>query len=206
MLPGPTLVVKCGSCGGLLKCATIASGNTFDARFWTDGKICAPMMPDQPALVKCPYCETLLWIDEQEEVGEVDPGEEDDRFGECRPLVRPGAADYAAFLEGEISDPDKEAYLRMRAWWAGNDGRREDAGTQRLSEREVANLQVLANLLDESDDYQRVLKAEAMRELGLFDKAVSLLDSPLGDDVCEAAATIKELAAEQDPFVADVPT
>jgi hypothetical protein len=29
---------------------TLASGNTIGARFWTDGKMEAPMLPDQPAL------------------------------------------------------------------------------------------------------------------------------------------------------------
>jgi len=51
MLPGPTIVRKCSTCGKLIAQPTLLSGNTFGARFWTDGKREAPMLPEQPWLV-----------------------------------------------------------------------------------------------------------------------------------------------------------
>jgi len=217
MTLGPTLVMECTSCCGLIKCATIRSGNNIGARHWTDGKVYAPELPDFPALVKCPHCETLLWIDELEEIGEFEPWNEGDEFSGSRARVTPSADDYFALLEAEILEPDKEMYVRLRAWWAGNDrrrpglfkrrrGRRNKRKRRPLSDGEIANLRELADLLDESDDRQRVLKAEAMRELGLFDEAVSLLDHPFEGDWRIMAETIEGLAAKEDAFVADVPT
>jgi hypothetical protein len=69
MMPGPTLIRRCSLCLKLFLQETISSGNTFGASWWTDGKMEAPMLPDEPWLVKCPHCGALLWIDEQEEVG-----------------------------------------------------------------------------------------------------------------------------------------
>jgi hypothetical protein len=60
LIPGPDIVRECPKCRVPLLQHTISSGNTFGAQFWTDGLILAPMLPDQPWLVKCPNCGTLL--------------------------------------------------------------------------------------------------------------------------------------------------
>ena len=81
MLPGPTIVKKCSSCSKLITQNTIASGNTLEATFWTDGKQEAPMFPDQPWLVMCPHCHSLLWIDELKGLGVIDPwGDQDSSY------------------------------------------------------------------------------------------------------------------------------
>jgi hypothetical protein len=72
MTPGPTIIRECSACGKHISQHTIGSGNTFGARFWTDGKRDAPMFPDQPWLVRCQHCGTLVWIDEQTQIGEID--------------------------------------------------------------------------------------------------------------------------------------
>ena len=72
MLPGPTIIKKCSACSGLIEKYTVTSGNTFGAIFWTDGKMEAPMLSDNPKLVKCPHCGSLIWIDALETVEEVD--------------------------------------------------------------------------------------------------------------------------------------
>ena len=46
----------------------MASGNTFGAKFWPDGKMDAPMMPDYPAYVGCPHCEANFWVDDSKVV------------------------------------------------------------------------------------------------------------------------------------------
>ncbi len=73
MILGPTIIRKCLECFDLIEEFTILSGNTFGTIFWTDGKTQVPMLPDQPRFVKCPHCQALVWIDELEEVGKVEP-------------------------------------------------------------------------------------------------------------------------------------
>ena len=80
MLPGPTIVRSCTECHGLIAEYTLGSGNTFGATFWTDGKMDAPMLPDEPALVECPHCRAPLWIEDQEQIGEMQPYERDGPF------------------------------------------------------------------------------------------------------------------------------
>ena len=214
MRPGPISILRCVSCSGLVSYITWVGADFFVGRTWTDGKVIVPMLPTELVLVRCPHCEALLWIDELEVVKEGASAKGGDELGWSR---APSADDYFALLEAEILEPDKEMYVRMRAWWACNDhrrpglfrrrrGRRNRRERRPLSDSEIANLRELADLLDESDDRQRVLKAEARRELGLFDEAVSLLDHPFEGDWRIMAETIEGLAAKQNPFVADVPT
>jgi len=72
MLPGPTIIRRCSACTKLIEQFTLNSGNTIGARFWTDGKRDAPMLPDELWLVKCQQSGALVWIDEQEQVGIVE--------------------------------------------------------------------------------------------------------------------------------------
>lgn len=128
MTPGPTIIRKCTACSKLIEQHTTASGNTFGAIFWTDGKREAPMLPLQPYLVLCPHCQTPLWIKELEEVGEVEPwGDRPDKFKGAIPYKTPAFDDYAAFLKKGAGSPENERYVRLRLWWAGNDARRISA-------------------------------------------------------------------------------
>lgn len=205
MMPGSTVIRRCSVCAKLIAQETIASGNTFGARFWTDGKRDAPMLPDQPWLVKCRHCRALVWIDEQEKVGEVEPWDSGDAtFGDARPYITPSVRDYFAILEEGVSDNKKVTYLRRRAWWAGNDARRQGGDATPLSDVETANLHAFAALLDESDENDRIMKAEVMRELGEYEDATALLSKPFSDGLAQAVAIIKGLTAQRISFVREM--
>lgn len=206
MTPGPTIIRKCSACGKLIGEHTIGSGNTFGAKFWTDGKREAPMLPDQPWLVKCPHCSTLVWIDEQEQVGEMEPWgpckQNDSGFHNARPFAVPSLQDYLCAIRS-TSDARKERYLRLRTWWAGNDSRRQGAATP-LSDDESANIAAFAALLDESDENDRIMKAEVMRELGNYEDALALLSHPFREELVYPATIIKGLAQQKTPFVQEM--
>ncbi len=198
MTPGPTIIRKCSGCGGLIAQRTIASGNTIGARFWTDGKMDAPMLPDNPRLVKCPHCDALVWIDEQEQVGEIipwdQPEEASKKFKDARHFLVPSMEEYLDFLEGGVSNPQKERYVRLRAWWAGNDDRRESEHPEPMSESEAANLRAFATLLDQEDPNDRIMKGEALREIEMFEEAEALLEESFHEDLMQAVAIIRDLA------------
>ena len=65
-------------------------------------------------------------------------------------------------------------------------------------------MEALSLLLDPTDPKQRIMKAELHRELGLFDEAERLLDSPFGENLAPSAKFIGKLALEQDRRVAEV--
>jgi len=205
MTPGPTIIRKCSACFKSIEQHTIGSGNTFSAKYWTDGKREAPMLPDQPWLVMCPHCHAPLWIDELEELGEVDPwGDVPGKFADAVAYEAPSADDYFALLEIGCAEPEKEHYVRLRAWWAGNDKRRTKATETPLSSRDVANLTAFAQTLNESDANNLVMKAEAMRELGRFDDALSLLAKSSDESLAQAVEIIRNLSEKRDSNVREM--
>lgn len=207
MLPGPTMVKQCPRCGDLFVELTLASGNTFGAVWWTDGKEEAPMLPDLPRFVGCPYCPALLWLEDLETVGEVDPFMENGPFShvavyrrlEARALAR--AADTGACGE----DPSRHLYLRVRAWWASNDRFRQTGRARPRSREATQNLVHLFELLDERKSAdQRLMKAEVARELGRFDETERLLASKVPKPYALAADTIRNLARHGNSVVAEL--
>jgi len=203
MTPGPTIIKKCAKCAGLIAEHTIGSGNNFGAVFWTDGKMEAPMLPDHPWLVKCPHCSALLWIDEQAEIGEVEPyaGPMPKEFKGAKRYKTPTLRDYLTFLLEPPRNRRKMRYVRLRAWWAGNDSRREACTPSPLSKRERQNLNEFHPLLGRNPE-DRLMKAEIFRELGEFDKALKLLSRPLDERLSRAAGFIRGLAMEKKTTVA----
>lgn len=208
MLPGPTIVRKCKNCEGFLIEETLASGNTFGARFWTDGKREAPMLPDYPWLAQCPHCKAVFWLDEQDQVAEIEPWDSEDvakKFPTARPAKWPSLKDYFSALQNKPLNEEKERYLRMYAWHAGNQPRRGKEAVKPLARREVDNLRALAMMFDENNDEDRFFKAEVMRELGEFVEAKRLLAKPFGEHFDKAVKAITDLVEQGIWVVKEIP-
>ena len=212
MTPGPTIIRRCSACGKQIAEYTIGSGNTIGARIWTDGKQYAPMLPDQPWLLKCPHCSTLVWIDEQKEVGVIEVIEEPwgarseaaDKFKDARPATEPTLPEYIAFLSAGVKTGEKERYVRLRIWWAGNDTRRYGDQVKPLTDFETANLRAFSALCNEKDDNERIQKAEAFRELGMFEEAEALLATQFKEWLMKSVGIIRSLNQNRNVAVAEM--
>ena len=197
MTPGPTLIKECARCRGLIEETTIGSGNTCGAKFWSDGKMEAPMLPDHPWLVKCPYCGAFAWLDELKEAGRVEPYDDTpEEFKDARPYARLTLQDFHACLDGGGLAGDKEFYVRLHAWWTGNDARRKGKADKPLSAEEKKNLNALLPLADKTDS-GRLMKAEIHRELGEFDLAAHLLVGAFEEQLAQAAGLIRRLVEKR---------
>ena len=202
MLPGPTIIRRCSACKKMIAEHTLTSGNTFGARYWTDGKRDAPMLPVVPWLVKCPHCRSLIWRDEQEQVEELEPWLPPGK--DQPPVTTPTLQDYFRAVSTPVTDAKKEKYIRVHAWWAGNDLRREGDKAVPMSDEEIANLRALLALLDDAHENDRLMKAEAMRELGMFAEAETLLAGPFCKELISAVEIIRALNQQRDSNVAEL--
>ena len=203
----PSLIRRCGSCELHIQQDIPASGNTCGARYWTDGKREAPMLPDAPWLVACPHCGALAWIDELEQVGTWDWYAGRPRLPVFADATEPDAPSFEQYLF-VLSRPglsrEKQRYARIRAWWAANDRRRDESDRGELSPRERANLERLVELLDPAQAGDRLMRAEILRELGRFGRALDELAEPVEEGLAINAAVIRTLAAACDPRVAEI--
>jgi len=173
MTPGPNKILRLPATGKLVKITTIDSGNTFGARYWTDGKREADMLPDNPWLRCHPENKELFWTDECDEVAEESPWEDDSKHTDVPFAEDPELDDYRRALILPALTPKKERYLRMRFWWAANDPVRQGEITIPSAVGFRENLEKFFSLLDSSDPNSRLMAAEVARQLGNFDKAVN---------------------------------
>ncbi len=192
MMPGPTIIKQCLECSQRIGEPTLCSGNTYGATYWTDGKCEALMLPMMPTIVKCPKCEAFLWLEDLEAIGEHDPfasniSEDFELYDE---LVR---EEYLAEANTKQQSLKREKYLRVSAWWMGNDERRQGSQDKPLSEVERENLIALADLCGETPN-DRVMKAEIFRELGDFPRAIDILGKIKDDDLMWVVKSIQALA------------
>ena len=200
-MPGPDQIIACPKCKGLARYMTLASGNTIDARVWTDGKMIAPMLPLLPTVVKCRHCAELYWRVDAEKIGIVD------RLQDAGEHVNPAWVDapkveepteaeyYQALAKGLAKDAKQERILRILAWRRSNDGFRDTAlkQVQVISNDPEAwrrNLEALACLLTEEDVKDCLIKTEVLRELGKFESAKQVLSRATSTD---GAAVVRQL-------------
>ena len=206
MMPGETIYRECSSCDGLLIQRSVLSGNTIGARYWTDGKMDAPMLPQYPALVRCAHCQTLLWLPEATEHEFAAPPPMFQNVEGATEPIAPTESDYLeAIKTGLAPDKEREIYCRVHAWHGFNDARRDQKNAKNLSElSDVAavNMKALFALLDRVKPDQRMLRAEIARELGRFPEALGLLNFDFGEDYAATATQIGALARQSKAGVA----
>ena len=139
------IVLECPHCRALVVQEDTLSGNTIGAKFYTDGKREAKMLPDHPLLVRCPACSNLFWVDE---AVEVDSGF--DAAKGKQQVLAPSGKHMLGFLSGPGLPRDKELYVRVWAWRSANDAWRWNPNaTPAFSKDQVQNLHTLSAMLDE---------------------------------------------------------
>ena len=220
MIPGPVFYKKCFECSVIFKVRSFGSGNTFGATYWTDGRMNAPMISDVLSLAICPNCKNTLWLEELDTLGITTPSlaylndaeSQAQTEKEKTEIAKLGAADaefciglfsddYYYLLKKGIKDPKKELYVRLQLWWEENDLRRESRRIFKMREEEIVNLQALILLLDESDEHQLMMKAEALREIGRFEDALLILEKSTNPEFASVVDFMKNLCVNADPFV-----
>lgn len=212
MMPGPDQVIACPSCQGIAKYGTLMSGNTFGARVWTDGKQDAPMLPQPPAVVRCGHCHAFYWLEDAKKVGLMESWSEPAQdvpaaWQSAEEVQEPGESEYyEAIRAGLARNQEQERALRILAWWRSNDAFRDMGeavvSADRLSEAErISNLQALLLLLNGNDDGILIMRAEALRELGMWQEAEEVLGHIRSDGYSDVASQIRALCRSQDACV-----
>lgn len=182
MIPGPNYIYQCPSCNHFLFKESVASGNTFDAILYSDGKQVAPMLPDFPSITRCSTCSKVLWLHKLKPVNTCEPelmGSSEWRaatkaqFAKIEDLFR-------ALSDKLAENRDEEIFIRQQIVWTFND--RVRAGEPLFqSEKDEQlwnqNTQDLIQLLDQSDINELILMAELHRYLGNFQECSKLINS-----------------------------
>lgn len=226
MLPGPDLIKKCPNCGKLAKQSTVASGNNFGAKYWTDGWFFAPMLPQTPQLVDCPHCKNTGWQSDFDEVDRSPAGaqviflmqdaledgiplgksakeklEKREQYKQLPHLEETSAEGIERFLASTDLQPNQEITARILLWRKWNDTRRSEPEQRALTTEELKNLIRLNQLLENTNNQNYILRAEISRQLKQFERAQLLLDLVPDDKAVLFKSRIAELVSQHDHYL-----
>ena len=165
------------------------------------------MLPEAPLLCKSPSEGVLFWVKDCEVIAEWYCYSSDSDNPEWKALDEvepPSEEDYLAALDTGLAETlDRMNYIRKSLWRRGNDhirrGKRET-----LSKEHLANLTAYEKMLSTYGDNERLLKAEALRELSRFEEALKLLNHDFSENYRRAANQIRDLTLKSDPKVAEM--
>ncbi|MDR2683829.1 MAG: hypothetical protein LBB53_00410 [Prevotellaceae bacterium] len=205
MIPAPDSVYKCPKCDEFFKNRNLLSGNTCGAILYSDGKQNAPMLPEFPNLTKCEKCDSIFWLSDLKEIGEIDCWGEESNNKEW------ANAPYAEFLNikdlfralDENKDDKKVVYIQLMIWRTFNDRVRQNNNLF-IDESEknlwIENCNSLIKLLDKNDVNEQIMIAELYRNLGQFENCMEIIDS-LSNDFDWLKSQFKEECRKQNQLV-----
>jgi len=200
MLPGPVEIIQCPYCDQKFKQSTMMSGNTIGAKFWTDGKREAPMLPDGIIIAFCEACSQYFWVDEAEVIDEVEP--DGHKYRDLDYLKALTLEQYIdAFQKIEIRSDQDTFFLLRQIWWKYNDYFRENKEAELSSNIKKVIPELLDKLLDnfaENEDGHLMLKGELLRELGHFEAAEKTLKQVTASEYLEVKEFILDLVESEE--------
>ena len=196
MLPGNAIVYKCPHCGGKKELMSLLSGNTFNARYWSDYKTEYPMLPQISLIQKCPRCGKYYLTSRADAV-----------IGDNYSSER-GELSYEETLEAvetllqEQLSPQEEVSILLFFIHAFNDKYNRHEVVSSPIEDDLLFKKYIHQILQISDYWKEtdklLLKAELLRESGAFSEALTVVESisPETHQQKQRAAKIKEECAK----------
>lgn len=152
---------QCPHCKEIAFRNEMNSGNSRNARFWTDLYYEGSMMLKYEKFVVCPYCEQLIW--------DVDYKVQDGISKELPYIISPNLRDLRRALKTFQLDADQEIYIRMEYWQLSNHKRRDFSKKYRSQDKEIRrllkNLECLSKSSSKSRDADMKVTEESLLSL-----------------------------------------
>ena len=181
MIPGNPQFLTCPYCGEKKKVLSLISGNTFDAKLWSDNKQIAPMLPEVSCVQKCPKCGKYFFIYKQEAIY-ADNGYSSD----CGTLTFPETIEaYQQFTrDNEIENEKDEVNIRFMLFQAFNDYYyRDDKNEKKVVDSYHHQLFVeTGKWIINHVIKDKLMEAEFYRQIGKLDKAKEIASMLSYDD------------------------
>lgn len=167
---------RCPACGEAMAISPVVIDSVEGCRFWSDGKMDSAALPSLRTHGVCPSCRQAFAFRGLERLDRKAAG-----AAPVPAALLPDSDDWMSLAFRAKDDPAAEKFIRV-AWWQHlNDAWRTGHLRPRPS-IDVAwrnylddNLSHLIDLLDPAVTDERFLLAEALRELGQFERALGLL-------------------------------
>lgn len=173
----------CPECGESKEVMTLISGNTFNADFWSDGKMYAHYLPQTSPIQRCPHCGDYFWMPDQE----MRTAQDFHTSFELGRLTYAETKEGVKKLLGTEPEAQKELAIRIAFIQAYNDEFvRLDKIRKRLRVKTSVPTEEDRNFFNECQESvyglfiaqdKRSSAAESLRELGRLDECIAMIES-----------------------------
>ena len=171
MLPAKCELLKCPYCGKEKEVLSIASGNTFDAKCWSDTKEFYPNLPSPSLIQKCPSCGKYYFMKD------VESRQGDDYSFDKGDLTYEELKEAALQFEGNISNDNRRTLLFYLMWAYNDKYNREGMDIVEPSDEERSYIEAVIKELMEGYELRDLFIAELYRERGMFEEALEILET-----------------------------
>jgi hypothetical protein len=174
MLAGPSYYA-CPDCSAIHERTELLSGNTFNAQYYSDGKMEAPMLPEVPSIIRCEQCALIFKLDRDLRLYSLPSDTQKTFFADCLDIKG-----WTEALEMKLYENDiQELNYRYHLLWKYNDPFRKatEAPCNLASDPAyVKNILRMLDLMDKEDAQDMVFAAEMNRLIGRFGISQMILD------------------------------
>ena len=171
MLPAKCELLKCPYCGKEKEVLSIASGNTFRSKYWSDTKVFHPMLPTVSPIQKCPSCGKYYFK------ADVESRQGDNYSFDEGDLTYEELKEAALQFEGNISSDNRRTLLFYLMWAYNDKYNREDMDIVEPSDEERSYIEAVIKELMEGYELTDMFIAELYRERGMFEEALAILET-----------------------------
>lgn len=171
MLPAKCKLLKCPYCGNEKEVLSIASGNTFQAKHWSDTKEFYPMLPSPSLIQKCPSCGKYYFMKD------VESRQGDNYSSDKGELSYEELKEVALQFEGNISNDNRRTLLFYLMWAYNDKYNREGMDIVESSDEERSYIDAVIKEMMEVEELPDVFMAELYRERGMFEEALAILET-----------------------------
>lgn len=171
MLPAKCKLLKCPYCGNEKEVLSIASGNTFRGKRWSDTKVFYPMLPTISHIQKCPSCGKYYFA------ADVESRQGDNYSFDKGELSYEELKEAALQFEGNISNDNRRTLLFYLMWAYNDKYNREGMDIVESSDEERSYIEAVIKELMEGYELRDLFIAELYRERGMFEEALDILET-----------------------------
>lgn len=171
MLPAKCELLKCPYCGKEKEVLSLASGNTFRSKYWSDTKVFHPMLPTVSPIQKCPSCGKYYFK------ADVESRQGDNYSFDEGDLTYEELKEAALQFEGNISNDNRRTLLFYLMWTYNDKYNREDMDIVEPSDEERSYIDAVIKELMEGYELPDVFMAELYREREMFEEALAILET-----------------------------
>lgn len=177
----PPLVLECPECGERYLIPNPKNEPSESRIVFSDGFFFDEYQWRVPLIIGCVTCELGFFPENGKLIAQPTLKEFNEKWIDTKKAQAPQAGTLALELRAQKNLPlVKELAIRIELWYAGN---HTDLGKEMLQKNSRFNqfwlesLLKLEDMLPQTNADYLLLKAEINRQIGIFDKSISLLDA-----------------------------